>query len=135
MDFQPFDRIEHTADLAVRVRGRTEQELFRHAAEALFSLMCDLPSSETVERIVELESVDLEALLVDWLNELIFLNEVEGETFTRFEFEDFSPERLQAHVFGAPTVRKFKSIKAATFHDLHFEWRDGLLESTVVFDV
>ena len=66
-----FERIEHTADLAIRVWGDDLPGMFVNAARALFALMSEAPPTVLHERRVVVESVDTQALLVDWLNELI----------------------------------------------------------------
>jgi SHS2 domain-containing protein len=131
-----FEEIEHTADLAIRVYGREMRELFVNAAHGMFALMAE-PSLEEAacEREVLLEAIDYESLLVDWLNELIYLHEVEGETYSQFNIETLSPTKLEAHVIGGPTKIKTKAIKAATFHDLAIEETPNGLVATMVFDV
>jgi SHS2 domain-containing protein len=130
-----FERVEHTADLAIRVWGRDWRELFAHTAAALFTMMAEPPAETGISRTVLIESMDAEALLVDWLNELIYLHEVEGETYADFRIDDFSPTRLVAHIAGGPTVRKLKTIKAATYHDLAITETEQGLEAHIVFDV
>jgi len=131
-----FEEIEHTADLAIRAYGRDTSELFANAAYGMFALMAE-PSVEAParEREVSLEATDYESLLVDWLNELIYLHEVEGETYSQFTFETLSPTTLKAQVTGGPTKSKTTAIKAATFHELAIEETASGLVATIVFDV
>ena len=131
-----FEGLEHTADLALKVRGHSLEEIFAHAAYGMFSLMADLGGLEpTVGHEISLESLDYEALLVDWLNELLYLHEVEEEIYTRFEIEALSPIALSAIVWGGKIAVSKLTVKAATFHDLEIrETGDGYL-ATVVFDV
>jgi len=131
-----FEELEHTADLALKVRGHSLQEIFANAAYGMFSLMADLGGVEpTVSHEISLESLDYEALLVDWLNELLYLHEVEEEIYTRFEIEALSPISLSATVWGGKMAASKLTVKAATFHDLEIrETGDGYL-ATVVFDV
>jgi SHS2 domain-containing protein len=131
-----FEEIEHTADLAIRAYGQDMRELFANAAYGMFALMAE-PSLEgpAREREVSLEAMDYESLLVDWLNELIYLHEVERETYSQFAIETLSPEKLKAHVTGGPTKSKTKAIKAATFHDLAIKETANGLVTTIVFDV
>jgi SHS2 domain-containing protein len=97
-----FEEVEHTADLALKVYGHSLKEVFINAACGLFSLMADLESlSPSVSREVHLEAPDRESLLVDWLNELLYLHEVEEEIYTRFEIEALSPTALSAIIWGA----------------------------------
>jgi SHS2 domain-containing protein len=131
-----FEEIEHTADLAMRVYGQNMRELFTNAAHGMFALMAE-PSLEgpACKREVSLEAMDYESLLVDWLNELIYLHEVEGETYYRFAIKTLSPTQFKAHVTGGFTKSKTKAIKAATFHDLAIKETANGLTATIVFDV
>lgn len=131
-----FEEVEHTADLALKVHGHSLKEFFANAAYGLFSLMADLEKlAPSVSRAVHLEAPDRESLLVDWLNELLYLHEVEEEIYTRFEIETLSSTALSATVWGARIAASKLTVKAATFHDLEIrETEDGYL-TTVVFDV
>ncbi|OPZ81334.1 MAG: hypothetical protein BWY76_03066 [bacterium ADurb.Bin429] len=130
-----FERVEHTADLAVVVRGGDLPVLFANAARALFQMMTESPAARDRTREIALESVDLESLLVDWLNELIYLHEVEGETYADFRVNALSPTTLTATVTGGATTRKLKTIKAATYHDLTITETEAGAEAHIVFDV
>lgn len=131
----PYERIEHTADLAIRVYGRDLPDLFANAAAALFDLMAVPPQSVRHLREVVIESVDLEGLMVDWLNDLIFLHEVHKETYTRFEIVAFEEDCLRAILYGGPTYVKVKTIKAATFNDILVAETDVGAQAQIVFDV
>jgi SHS2 domain-containing protein len=65
-----FEEIEHTADIAIRIRGRDLAELFVNAA---YGMACQLSNpdavKQTVERRIELDAYDAETLLVSWLGE------------------------------------------------------------------
>ena len=131
-----FEEIDHTADLAIRVYGRDMSELFANAAHGMFALMAEPSVEEPArEREVSLEATDYEGLLVDWLNELIYLHEVEGETYSQFAIKTLSPTELKAQVTGGPTKNKTKAIKAATFHELEVVKTDKGYQATIVFDV
>ena len=135
-----FEEIEHTADLAIRAYGQDMRELFANAAHGMFALMSEHSVEEPIcEREVSLEATptkwDYEGLLVDWLNELIYLHEVEGETYSQFAIETLSPTGLRAYVTGRPTRSKTKAIKAATFHNLKIEETANGFVATIVFDV
>jgi SHS2 domain-containing protein len=130
-----FQEIEHTADLAIRVYGRDMRELFANAARGMFALMAEPSEEPTREREVALEAIDHEGLLVDWLNELIYLHEVEEETYSQFTIETLTATELKARVVGGPTKSKARAIKAATFHDLKIVETESGYQATIVFDV
>lgn len=143
MEIQQADRFEflpHTADVAVLVRGESLPALFENAAAALFALMVDLECvQERTSRDVELRSADLEGLLVDWLNELLFLFETERMLFRRFQVRELDTSQLRATAWGEgldlSRHRVRTSVKAATYHGLEIERVGGLYTARMVFDV
>lgn len=136
MKSNDVEEIEHTADWALRVRGRTLKGLFANTARGMAMLVADLDTVEpSVERRVELEEFDLETLLVSWLSELLWFNEQSGAVFVRYEIQELTPTRLAATVWGGPASGQWKHIKAVTYHNLNISTTDDGYEVTVVFDV
>jgi SHS2 domain-containing protein len=137
----PFEEIEHTADWALRVRGADYAALFQAAARGMFGLLAELDAVEpTIERRIALQSLDVEALLVDWLNELLYLAEAEQVVFTRFELAriDVAPDggaTLDARAWGGSAPELRKTIKAATFSGLAIQRTAAGLQVDLVFDV
>jgi SHS2 domain-containing protein len=131
-----YEQIEHTADVALRIYGRTLRELFANAAYAMFSQLANLEEiASTVQREVSVEGIDHESLLVNWLNELLYLQDTHREAYVTFEIRKLSRRRLQATVAGAQTEAFQTIIKAATYHELSIIKTGGWYMSTVVFDV
>ena len=140
MNSRGFEEIEHTADIAIRVRGRSLAEMFANAAYGMACQMAGHPAStdavgETIERTIELTAYDAETLLVTWLGELLYLSEREGCVFTEFDIVEVTASRLQAVVRGGPAVTHRRHIKAVTFNDLDIVHTDAGYETTIVFDV
>jgi SHS2 domain-containing protein len=133
-----FEEVEHTADRALRIRGRNLDELFANAAAGLNSLMLATSRdnhTDSVERRVELDAADAEDLLVAWLSELAFWAETESLIFSRYRFTELSPVRLRAVVTGRPVNELQRHVKAVTFHNLAIRRDPEGLVVTVVFDV
>jgi SHS2 domain-containing protein len=131
-----FEEIEHTADRAFRVQGRTFAELLENAARAMSSLDGLGPSGEpSVVRTIEVEGIDRETLLVNWLNEILYLEQTRGEAYDRFQILESSNLRLHARLDGRQSGGWVSHIKAATFHDLAIKQTPEGLEGTIVFDV
>ena len=121
-----FEVIDHTADVGIIAYGSDLKEAFANSAYGMFSLIADLDVvQEKVSRKVDIQSIDQEALLVDWLNELLYLFDVKHIIFKRFQITALSQNRLQARVYGekVDTSRhQLKTaIKAATYHMLKIE--------------
>jgi SHS2 domain-containing protein len=131
-----FWEIDHTADWAIRVHGATLPELFVNAATGMYSLVADLPSVEpSVECIIKVKGVDAEGLLVNWLNELVYHTEMDGDVFCEFRIQAFDTTHLRAIARAGRGIELRKQIKAVTFHNLQIIPTDNGYEATVVFDV
>jgi SHS2 domain-containing protein len=94
----------------------------------------DLTAPPTVERVT-LEAPDSEALLVDWLNELIFRAEVGRKIFAEARIEQIDARSLAAEITGRPAPLGRTFVKAATFHGLQIEEVPGGLSACVLLDI
>lgn len=132
-----FDEVEHTADWAFRARGQTLPQLFINAAFAMFVLEGAPPATKktTTPREIEVEGGDRETLLINWLNELLYIAEVDRQYPAAIEILEFAPPRLRARLELTAEERPDRRIKAATFHNLKVEQTPQGWEATVVVDV
>lgn len=131
-----FESLAHTADLALRAYGKTLPELFENVARGMFAQMTDISNLRpTLKRRISLEATDLENLLVDWLNELLYYRDAEKEAFTDFHIHVLTPTYLEATVEGTTTTEFHRPVKAATYHQLEIRQTPEGYVATVVFDV
>ncbi|MGQ9493844.1 MAG: archease [Anaerolineae bacterium] len=131
-----YEQIEHTADLALRIYGQDLRELFANAAFAMFSQLADIQHIATpISRQVAVEGVDYESLLVNWLNELLYLHDTQREIYAVFDIQEFAPYQLKATVHGDQNQDIHTIIKGATYHDLAIVQTAEGYEATIVFDV
>lgn len=128
--------LEHTAEIRVRVRAPTFGELAAEAGRALARIQLGrAPMTPTgAWRKIEVHSTDRAALLVDWLNELIFLAETERWVPVEFQVVRDTDTMLRMLVRGVSVAEAPARVKAATFFGLNIRPTDGL-EAEVVFDV
>lgn len=128
---------EHTGELKLRVEAPTLAELFEEAGRALADLMAGEAAAgvpEVTEHVV-LTSPDREALLVDWLNELILRAEVHHVRFGEMRIERVTDRELSATAMGTPVDMLRNPVKAATFHELAVRASATGYEATVILDV
>lgn len=132
-----FEEIEHTADRALRIYGANLEQLLLNAALGMNSLMVsDLsPGSGRIRKSLEIDALDAESLLVEWLSELSYWAEIEMLIFHEFEIANVSATHLKATIHGSRMAQLDKHIKAVTYHDLKIVQTDRGLAATVVFDV
>jgi SHS2 domain-containing protein len=132
--------LDHTADVGLEAQGATLAEAFANVAAGMYSIMVHLDRvSETVQRPVEVEAEDVEGLLTAWLLELLFITEVEGLVFRRFDVQEASPTRLVATAHGEPLDPerhpKGAVVKAVTRHHLEVKPFEGGYRVRVILDV
>ena len=74
--------LDHTADAGVEIDAPSREALFAEAAIALADMLTPIEGvGSAIERVLELEAANDELLLVDFLNEILFLFETEGLVF------------------------------------------------------
>jgi SHS2 domain-containing protein len=134
-----FEIVDHTADVGIRAYGASINQAFANAAKALFSLITELDNvDEVLHRDIELVAPDRESLLVEWLNELIYLFDTENIIFKRFDITQLNSTRLKARGYGEKvdsSKHKLKiGVKAATYHMLKVDKTNGY-QVQVLFDI
>jgi len=136
----PFELVNHTADLAIRARGRTFPELVLHAARGLCSLLADAGRLEPQgpSRRVEAAGDTRERLLVGCLREVLALETLDGLVPVRVEPVSGDDSRIVLDVATVPLDKArdylLADIKAVTYHDLQVRETPQGLEATIVFD-
>jgi len=84
---------------------------------------------------VELRAGDRAALLVDWLNELLYRAEAEWWVPVEFIVEHASNQEVRARVRGMSVATSPAAVKAATLYGVQVVPGPAGLEATVVLDV
>jgi SHS2 domain-containing protein len=128
---------EHTGEVRLRIEAATLAGIFEQAARALAELMLGdaVGGAPDAEELVRIEAGDREALLVDWINELIFLSETRKRVYTDVTVTSVSDRRLEARVRGVFPAALRTAVKAATLHDLRIEQGVSGYSATIVLDV
>jgi SHS2 domain-containing protein len=133
-----YEVFEHTADLGLRIRAPDLNTLFAEAGLALFSIVVEnLDEVRPVRQVrLQLQGQDLDYLLFDWLNELLYRLDSEHLLLSRFEValdglnltatasgEEVDPERHHLD----------HEVKAITYHGLKVaQEKDGWLAEVIV---
>jgi SHS2 domain-containing protein len=135
-----YRQLSHTADLGLRIWGATPEELFENAGAALTAVLTDRRRlrPDHIEEIA-VEAPDLEALLVAWLNHLLYLYDVDAFLGREFQILELTPQRLSAQARGETYDPQRHlagtAVKAATYHHLEIANRNGRWEATVILDL
>jgi len=130
-----YREIPHTADWELVVWGPDMATLMVKAAEGMYALSgTRLTGERRSSHEFELQILDRESILVDFLSELLFYAEDQKLGFDQFEVQ-FSDTGCRVQVKGAPILEQAKEIKAVTFHKLQVRETEKGLSVNVVFDV
>ncbi len=131
--------LEHTADIGVIAEGKTQAEAYESAALGLENLVTDTSNVRPVlKRDIDLTSTDSESLLVDFLNELVYLFDTQMLVFSRFEITGIGATYLKAAIYGEtidPNRHQvLLGIKAATYHQVRVS-HNAKWHVQVIFDI
>jgi SHS2 domain-containing protein len=137
---RPYRQLPHTADLAWRLWGASLPELFENAGCALSATLTDRRYLRRRDiREVRLAAGDREALLVDWLNHLLYLFDLDGFLGRDFQVVSLTDERLEARVtgesFDPARHPSLTGVKAATYHQLSIVPVGDGWQATVMLDL
>jgi SHS2 domain-containing protein len=140
-----YSFVDHTADVAADLTGRTLGELFQSAAQAFTDTVTEISRVRPlVTQSVTLEAGTLEDLLVDWLNELLYRFEVQDMLFSvaTVRVEDEKRDgcsRLTGTVVGElfdPSRHPIRVlVKSATYHALAITRDAETWRARIVFDI
>lgn len=112
--------IDHTADVMFEAYGSDLNELFENSGLALQELQVDLKNVETkLKKEIQLGNKSVEMLLFDFLQELIFLKDIEQLIFSKIKV-NVKKDKLNAVCSGEKIdIKKHEckvDAKAITLH-------------------
>ncbi len=134
-----WEHYAHGADMGVRGIGATPAEAFEQAALAMTAVITDPARVQGRESVdVSCEAPDLELLLVDWLNALVYEMATRKWLFGRFAVR-LEGNRLQGLAWGEPVdIARHQpavEIKGATYTSLRVAQENGAWVAQTVVDV
>jgi len=124
MDMYKF--FHHTADAKFQAFGQSLEETFAHAALALSSLMWDWKKiAKNIEIPVEVEGNDLEQLLVNFLEEILYLLDTRNfllssidNILIKKETEGWKIQALFEGDVNTTEYEIFGDVKAVTYNEM-----------------
>jgi SHS2 domain-containing protein len=137
VDTGGFELLEHTADVGIRARGATLEGVFEQATLGLAEVGGALRPGPGEPVAVEVTAGDLGGLLVDWLNEVLWLREVRQAAVAAVVVERAGDGRAAGTVAfsSADPPPDGTLVKAVTYHRLRVEQGPGGWLAEVYLDV
>ena len=148
-----YEQIDISGDGGLRIWGAKFEDLFENAAEGMFTLITDASVIKEIEtKDIVLSSDNMENLLVQWLNELVFYFDTYGFVGKRFNIiiepglnpdaiatKNYKTIKFKANIsggiFDAEKNECRLLIKAATYHNLSVYKAGSHWEAVVIFDI
>ena len=135
-----YDYFDVEADIGVRAWGPTRAEAFAQAALGVLALGIPPAGVEPREtRAVRAQGDAPELLLVNWVNECLYVHEIEGFAVRRVEVETLAEALVHGVLHGEPIDLGRHTpgtvVKAATLHGVSVTDGAGGHEVKLVVDV
>jgi SHS2 domain-containing protein len=128
------------SELAVRVVGNSQADLFANSAFALFDVMTDLEKIEVKERVpLVVEGADRDDLMVNWMRELLYLYQGSGYLLKEFQIHEVKDTFVKADVCGEkidPDRHDIKKeITAVAYHQSRMEKTGNQWTAQLIFEM
>ncbi|HEX3035560.1 MAG TPA: archease [Thermodesulfobacteriota bacterium] len=135
-----YEILDHTADVCLRVYGKSFDEILRNAARGMMDLITDREKVEPLEAIqVEAEGETREELLVHWLQEILYLHQVKKVFFHDFGINRLTETLVTGKAFGEKIdFEKHEvgsDVKGISYHNLRLETLGDRLKIDIIFDL
>ena len=96
--YRTFNR---SSDLAVKIFGKSQGELFANSGFALFDLLTHIDRVEAKENLaLEVEGADRDDLMVNWMRELLYLYQRSGYLLKDFVVKEVKDNYIRGEVGG-----------------------------------
>jgi SHS2 domain-containing protein len=141
-----FKRVEHLSDTGIEFYGNSSERLFENAAMGMFSIIIDIDSVVSRDKIrisIAIDHDSLEDLLILWLEKIIYHFETASMVFAAFNVNSIIRSgkgyRLEAEIIGENFDDKRHvvkiGIKAPTYHQLEVKKNGQKWWGRVIFDI
>ena len=135
-----FEYFEVAADVGVRAWGPDLPECFRQCARGVFNLIVPLDAVEPAEsREVAAQGEGPETLLANWINECLYLHDIEGFVVRDVDSPRVDGGRIHAFLRGEPfdPARHPRGtvVKAVTCHRIERRHEPDGIDARLVLDV
>ncbi len=133
-----FEILEHTADVGVRARGASLSEVFEQATHGLLDITGATGTGLSERVAIKVDAPDRAAVLVDWLEEVLYLQDARDAIVTAVHVERVDEKQATGWIEIAARERDLEgtAVKAITYHQLAVTNQpDGEWEAVVYFDI
>jgi len=134
-----YEYFPHTADAKFRAFGRDIEEVFRNSAIAMFNILGKTEEVKvTKQKNIKIKARNIEALLYDFLEEILVLLDTDGIFIHDIKEIKISDKFELTAVIEGDDLNNYDlsgDIKAVTYNDMSIKKKKGRYEATVVVDI
>jgi len=133
-----FKILPHTADVRLKVIGKTKEELFKNALAGMAKILKKTAKEKKpIKTKINIQSPDINSFLVDFLSEVLYQSQINHVIYGEAKFSKFSDNELEAEIFGFKIDEFDEDIKAVTYHELNIKKSpaNDFFETIVIFDI
>jgi SHS2 domain-containing protein len=128
------------SELAVKVLGNSQVNLFANSAFALFDVMTEVEKIDIKERMpLEVEGTDRDDLLVNWMRELLYLYQGSGYLLKEFHIREAKDTLVKAEVCGEkidPDRHEIKrEIVGVAYHQSRMQKTGDQWTAQLIFEI
>lgn len=135
----PFETTEHTADIGIKATGKNLSKALSDLALGMFSIITCVDKIEVKECFeIEVGAGDLETLVFNWLDELLYQHQTNNFLFKDFLIKEANEKSIISRCCGEKYDEQKHAakseIKAVTFYGLKVK-KDDRVQINVTFDI
>ncbi len=134
-----YSFLTHMCDIRMKVEADSLVDLFSAALEGMNSIITggrEPVEDERQQLLVDIESVDITALLIDFLSEVLSETHTAYVAFDELEVLQLADSHLRAVLHGNKVEGFAEDIKAVTYHEAEVRMNgEGYYQSVIVFDI
>jgi SHS2 domain-containing protein len=128
------------SEIAVRVSGNSQADLFANSAFALFDVMTDIEKVAIKDRLpLEVEGADRDDLMVNWMRELLYLYQGSGYLLKEFLIREATDNLVKAEACGEkidPDRHEInKEIQGIAYHQSRMQKTGDHWTAQLIFEI
>lgn len=133
-----YEILEHTADVGLRARAPDITSLFEQATRGLCEIAGIWQDGSGTPVEIDVEARDRNGLIVDWLNDVLYVHDAGNVAVCSVEVDEASENRARGRITvrplgeGADTAIQ---VKAVTYHQLEVRQTSTGWSATVFLDI
>jgi SHS2 domain-containing protein len=133
-----YEILEHTADVGLRAHAPTVTTLFEQTTRGLCDIAGIWHHGPGSSEAIDVEARDREGLMVDWLNEVLYIHDSRNVAVCSVEVDEVSEQRARGRIAVCPLREGAETaiqVKAVTYHQIDVREAPSGWSATVFFDI